>query len=88
MGCTIQEYKAYLERTFTEGMSWDLYRARALHVDHIIPCSCFDLSREDHQRACFHCSNTRMLFAKENLGRTLNRFPTPGELEKFVRTIA
>lgn len=88
LGCSIEDFKEHLESTFQPGMSWDVYRAGEMQIDHIIPCSCFDLSRPDHQRACFNFRNTRMLFRAENVGRKANRFPTAEELEAFVRSVA
>jgi len=45
---------------------WDNYGS-GWHIDHIRPCSSFDLSDEEQQRACFHHSNLQPLWVKDNL---------------------
>jgi len=47
-------------------MSWANY-GRAWHIDHIRPCSSYDLTKPDQQRACLHFSNLQPLWSKENL---------------------
>lgn len=42
IGCSIEFLKEYIANKFTEGMSWDNYGE--WHLDHIRPCSSFDLS--------------------------------------------
>ena len=44
------------------------------HIDHIRPCSSFDLSKPEEQSICFHYSNLMPLWAEENLkkGSKLN----------------
>lgn len=88
LGCSLTQYREYLESTFKDGMTWDLYRKGEMQIDHKIQCCRFDLSRKDHQRACFHFSNTRMLFTSENAGRQQNIHLSEDELESFVRSIS
>lgn len=76
LGCSVQELKNYLESKFTNGMSWDNYGkgGEKWQIDHIIPCSFFDLTIEENQRKCFHYTNLQPLWEKDNLkkGRLLN----------------
>jgi hypothetical protein len=65
VGCSFSELKSKLESRFSFGMSWDNYGE--WHVDHIIPCSMFDLTKENEQKKCFHYSNLQPLWAKDNL---------------------
>lgn len=67
LGCTISEFKQYLESQFTKGMSWDNYGLFGWHVDHIIPCSMFNLFDDNDLRQCFHYTNMQPLWAKDNL---------------------
>jgi hypothetical protein len=67
LGCTIPEFKAYLESKFLPGMSWENYGKFGWHIDHIIPCAKFDLTTEEGQRACFIYTNQQPLFWQDNL---------------------
>ena len=69
LGCTVTEFKQHLESQFQSGMSWDNYGIIGWHIDHIIPCYKFDLSKSSQQRECFHYTNQRPLWAKDNLSR-------------------
>jgi hypothetical protein len=66
LGCELSELKNYLEKQFKDGMTWDNYGS-FWHIDHIIPCSSFNLSTEDEQQKCFHYTNLQPLTAQENL---------------------
>lgn len=68
LGCTIEELKKYLQKQFVEGMTWE-NRSTTWHIDHMLPCSSFDLSDKEQQRRCFHYSNLQPLFASENMSK-------------------
>jgi len=59
------ELMDYLEKMFTDGMTWDNYGQ--WHLDHIRPCASFDLSDVEQRKACFHFTNLQPLWAKDNL---------------------
>jgi hypothetical protein len=42
IGCDVDFLKDYISKMFTEGMTWENYGE--WHLDHIRPCSSFDLS--------------------------------------------
>lgn len=67
LGCSIEDYKAYLESKFQEGMTWDNYGRGGWVVDHIMPCAAFDLSRPDQQKECFVYTNTQPLWEQDNI---------------------
>ena len=67
MGCTSTHLREHLESQFTEGMTWDNYGVFGWHVDHVIPCAAFDLSRVDNQMVCFNYRNLRPLWRDENI---------------------
>ncbi len=69
IGCTAEEFKLYIESQFDDSMSWDNYGPSGWHIDHKIPCYKFDLSKPEEQRKCFHYTNQRPLWAKDNLSR-------------------
>jgi hypothetical protein len=65
LGCSIQNFKSYLENKFQNGMSWENHGE--WHLDHIKPCASFDLSDPVQLGACFHYTNFQPLWAKDNL---------------------
>ena len=67
LGCSKKEIRNYLENKFQEGMSWDNYGRYGWHIDHIKPCSSFDLSELEEQKKCFHYTNLQPLWARDNL---------------------
>ena len=65
VGCSLEELMSHLESKFTDGMEWDNYGE--WHIDHIKPCSSFNLEEPHEQMTCFHWSNLQPLWAKDNL---------------------
>jgi hypothetical protein len=51
-------------------MSWVAFLRGEIHIDHIVPCSQFDLSLPEQQRQCFHYSNLQPLWATDNLRKS------------------
>jgi hypothetical protein len=72
IGCSIKFLKSYLESKFTKGMSWKNYGYYGWHIDHIKPCSKFDLSKKSEQQKCFHYTNLQPLWMKDNLKKYNN----------------
>lgn len=68
LGCSIPELKQHLESRFKDGMTWDNYGK--WHIDHILPCASFDLSRPEQQSKCFNHQNLQPLWAYENLKKS------------------
>lgn len=68
IGCSIGFLKSYLEDKFQDGMSWDNYGE--WHIDHIKPCSSFDLSDVDQQKLCFNYLNLQPLWAIDNIKKS------------------
>ena len=67
VGCSAEELKLYIESLWTNGMSWKNYGISGWHIDHKIPVSSFDLSKEEEQKKAFHFSNLQPLWAQDNL---------------------
>lgn len=65
LGCSIEEYKQYLEKMFSNEMSWDNYGE--WEIDHIIPISFYDLSIKENIYRAFNYRNTRPLLKIDNL---------------------
>jgi hypothetical protein len=72
LGCTLNELKNHMENKFLPGMTWQNhgYGDNKWHIDHIIPCDSFDLSKEEEQRKCFHYSNLQPLWQHDNLSKS------------------
>jgi Prasinovirus endonuclease VII len=66
LGCSIENFWTYLESKFETGMTRENHGS-VWHVDHIMPCALFDLTKPEHQQRCFHFSNLQPLFAIDNL---------------------
>lgn len=65
IGCSVDELRAYLESKFTPNMNWDNY-GTYWHIDHIVPCAAFDMTKEEQQRVCFNWRNLQPLEGSEN----------------------
>lgn len=77
-GATIEELRLHIERMFKRGMSWRNYGA-VWHIDHIIPCSKFDLTDPRQRAICFNYLNLRPCWATENM-RKSNRILEDSQL--------
>jgi|LakMenE18May11ns_1017448.scaffolds.fasta_scaffold9609629_2 hypothetical protein len=66
VGCSPEFLKEYLEKQFTNGMSWDLL-GRHIHIDHIIPLSSAK-TEEEVYKLC-HYTNLQPLWAEDNLSK-------------------
>lgn len=72
IGCSAEELKKHLESKFLDGMNWGNYGFGddKWHIDHIIPCDSFDLSKESEQKKCFHWTNLQPLWQPLNLSKS------------------
>ena len=70
VGCTVDKLKSHLESQFKDGMSWFNYGVSGWHMDHITPCSKFDLSKLEEQKKCFHFTNLQPLWALDNIKKS------------------
>lgn len=68
LGCSPSELKLHMECQFQEGMTWE--NMGDWHIDHIRPCSSFDLTDPEQQKECFHYSNLQPLWAEDNLRKS------------------
>ncbi len=68
-GIDSEGLKKHLESKFSPGMSWENYGRKGWHIDHIIPCARFDVTKIDELRACFHYTNLQPLWAFDNLSK-------------------
>lgn len=66
VGCSVQEFRAHLEKQFVDGMCWENRGRQGWHIDHKRPLSGFDLTDPLQLAAAFHYKNTQPLWADEN----------------------
>jgi hypothetical protein len=69
LGSTIEECRLYVESQFKPEMTWDNHGV-IWEIDHIIPCSSFDLTDIEQQKQCFHYSNTQPLFKTTSIAES------------------
>lgn len=75
VGCSIEFLKGYIYNLFKPGMSWHNHGSwerggpMTWHIDHIRPCSSFDLKDPAQQKACFHYTNLQPLWAPDNMSK-------------------
>jgi len=67
LGCSIQQFKTYLESKFQPGMSWDNWSKTGWHIDHKIPLASFDLTDRQQFKKAAHFTNLQPMWAKDNL---------------------
>jgi len=82
LGCDIKFYKEYLESKFLPEMSWENH-GEIWEIDHIIPCSSFDLTIEQNQLICFNYKNTQPLFKTTQIAESFGYTDQIGNRNKL-----
>lgn len=70
LGASKEDVWKHLELQFKEGMTRENHGSKGWHLDHIRPCSSFDLSDPEEQKKCFHYTNLQPLWWWENLEKS------------------
>lgn len=70
IGCSIPFFKEWLEFQFLDGMSWDNYGRNGWHIDHVRPCSSYNLSKNEEIYKCFNWKNLQPLWEIDNLKKS------------------
>jgi hypothetical protein len=73
-GCSAVDLRKWLEMQFVEGMNWE--NRSTWHIDHVIPCSAFNLSDSQQQAVAFHYTNLRPVWSTQNLQKS-DKVPVP-----------
>lgn len=68
-GCTSEFLAEHLRSQYKPGMTDQNY-GKEWHVDHIKPCSLFNLADEAEFKQCWHYTNLQPLWAHENLSKS------------------
>jgi hypothetical protein len=66
LGCSIEDFKVYIESLFEGTMSWDNYGLHGWHIDHKMPMASFNLSVLDQLKKACHYTNLQPMLAKDN----------------------
>lgn len=66
LGCSKEFFLKWLEFCFDEYMTLENH-GKIWHIDHVVPCSVFDLSKNEEVKKCFHWTNMKPMLAKENI---------------------
>jgi hypothetical protein len=69
LGISIDACCSHLESQFTDDMTWDNMGKGGWHIDHIIPCALFDLTKPSHQKVCFNYQNLQPLWESDNCSK-------------------
>lgn len=64
LGCTLDEFRLYIQQQFRGGMSWENYGE--WHLDHIKPLCKYDLGDPNQYREACHYTNYQPLWGPEN----------------------
>ncbi len=86
LGCSIEKLWDHLEAHFEDPMTRENY-GPVWHVDHIKPCSIFDLTDDRQQRQCFNWRNLQPLLSEENISKGNNYDPGDYQHERFLEKI-
>jgi hypothetical protein len=68
IGCSPKEFREWLEWQFNSKMTWENYGE--WEIDHVMPCSYFNLLNLEEQLECFNWRNCRPLFKKANCSKS------------------
>lgn len=69
LGCSMSDYRRYLEARWLPGMSWDNYGRGGWHIDHKRALAKFDLQDPEERKMAFHYTNTQPLWERDNLSK-------------------
>ena len=70
LGCSIEEFKKYIESLWRPGMNWDNNSHTGWHIDHIKPLSAFNLNDEEELKKACHYTNLQPLWYNENMSKS------------------
>lgn len=66
LGCSLEFLCKWFEFKFMDDMTLNNY-GNVWHIDHVIPCSAFNLVDEAEQKRCFHWTNLQPMVGIDNI---------------------
>ena len=67
LGCSIPDFKQYIEKKFQSGMTWNNYGRQGWHFDHIISLSKFNLQDRTQLLIALNYTNYQPLWWRDNI---------------------
>lgn len=86
LGCSLKQYKYHIESMFLPEMNWSNHGI-IWEIDHIIPCSKFDLSNIEQQKQCFNYKNQQPLFKTTKIAESFGYKNYIGNRDKSNKII-
>lgn len=86
LGCSIKEYKLYLESLFLSVFTWKNH-GKIWEIDHKIPLSSFDLSQEENIYKAFNYQNTQPIFKTTEIAKSFGYLNEIGNRNKGAKII-
>lgn len=83
LGCSINEFKYYLEQQFKPEMTWENH-GKIWEIDHIKPCVSFNLIDFKQQQECFNYKNTQPLFKTTEIALSFGYINEIGNRNKSI----
>lgn len=71
LGCSMKFFTKHIREMFIGNMSWENYGS-VWHLDHIVPCNYFDMTKDYNQKICFNYRNYQPLTVHENCSKQDN----------------
>jgi hypothetical protein len=71
LGCSITDFKIYIESKFQIGMTWNNWSINGWHLDHIQPLCKFDLTDSNQFKVACHYTNLQPLWVKDHREKTI-----------------
>lgn len=66
INCSAKQFQKWIEFQLYDGMTMENY-GKIWHIDHVKPCSKFDLTKEDEVKECFSWKNLRPYLSEKNI---------------------
>lgn len=91
LGCTKHNLRAWFEYNFVAelketglDMTWENYGS-VWEIDHVIPCSAFDMNDQTQVHRCFHWTNLAPISSARN--KSKNRFINQNDVKRQYRRL-
>jgi len=68
LGCSYEDFIKWMEFQFYDEMTLENHGIY-WHIDHVIPCALFNLTKDEDQIRCCHWTNMRPLLSSDNMSR-------------------